>query len=99
MLLAVTSRTGVDLDVFDCDYEMTWAALCLSPAGGTLGRYGTQNNERSPKHRSLAGLRYAMERALARHRTTLDREITPDEIVNQDRRVPDVEGCKPILDR
>src|SRR5689334_5949996 len=59
---------GLDLDIFDFDYDLTWAALFLHPDGTTLGRYGTRSHEPSAKLRSQPGLRYAMTRALDKHR-------------------------------
>src|SRR5438552_4228565 len=59
---------GVNLDVFDFDFDLTWAAFFLSPDEMVYGRYGGRD-ARSPDSRlSLAGLRYAMAQALAAHR-------------------------------
>lgn len=49
---------GLDLDVFDFDYDLMWTALFLTADGQVLGRYGS----RDPS--SLGGLRFALEQAL-----------------------------------
>src|SRR5436305_1038940 len=59
---------GVDLDRFDFDYDLTWMGFFLSPEGQVLGRYGGRDADAPDTRVSLAGLRYAMEAALARSR-------------------------------
>ncbi len=59
---------GVNLNVFDFDYDMTWAALFLNAQEKVLGRYGSRDADSADKHLSLAGLSYAMRQALAAHR-------------------------------
>lgn len=73
VLLRVTNMRGLDLDIFDFDYDLTWTGLFLNESGDVLGRYGTRNNSPSEQHRSPKGLRFAMEQALEKHRrrTTL----------------------------
>jgi serine protease Do len=59
---------GVDLDLFDFDYDLTWMGFFLNADGTVYGRYGGRDAEPAESRVSLAGLRYAMEAALARHR-------------------------------
>src|SRR5260370_31235552 len=59
---------GVDLDLFDFDYDLTWFAFFLSADGRVYGRYGGRDGDSPGKYLSLAGLRSAMAEALARHR-------------------------------
>ena len=59
---------GVDLDLFDFDYDLTWMAFFLNAEGTVYGRYGGRDAESADSRVSLAGLRYALEAALARHR-------------------------------
>jgi predicted metalloprotease with PDZ domain len=59
---------GVDLDLFDFDYDLTWMGFFLSADGAVLGRYGGRTAESADSQVSLAGLRYAMQAALERHR-------------------------------
>jgi serine protease Do len=56
---------GVDLETFDFDYDLTWMAFFLAPDGRVLGRYGGRSPQSAEDRLSLAGLRTAMERALA----------------------------------
>jgi hypothetical protein len=61
---------GVDLNVFQFDWDQTWAAMFLNAELGVYGRYGTRFGERTEGDRliSVAGLRNAMARALALHK-------------------------------
>ncbi len=58
---------GVDLDLFDFDYDLTWMSFFLNADGVVYGRYGGRDAESADSRMSLAGLRYAMKAALARH--------------------------------
>src|SRR5262245_52414558 len=60
---------GVDLSIFDFDYDLQWFAMMLTPDGETLGRYGSPS-----KDRSLAGLRHSLERASERFKIVKDRK-------------------------
>jgi hypothetical protein len=61
---------GVDLRLFQFDYDQTLAAFFLNADGTIYGRYGTRagNGANSSTHVSLASFGKAMERALALHR-------------------------------
>jgi membrane-associated protease RseP (regulator of RpoE activity) len=59
---------GVDLDLFDFDYDLTWMGFFLNADGAVYGRYGGRDADSADSRVSLAGLRYALEAALARHR-------------------------------
>jgi hypothetical protein len=61
---------GVDLRLFQFDYDQTLAAFFLNADGTIYGRYGTRagNGAKSSTHVSLASFGKAMERALALHR-------------------------------
>ena len=69
MLLRPVSMRGLDLNLFDFDYDLTWFALMLSPDGAVLGRFGGRDADAPGKYHSLKGLRYALEQALARYRS------------------------------
>jgi hypothetical protein len=61
---------NLDLDLFQYDYDMSWAALFLNADGTIYGRYGSRNaegKETSDNLLSLAAFRKAAERALALH--------------------------------
>jgi hypothetical protein len=59
---------GVNLDLFDFDYDLTWMGFFISADEKVYGRYGGRDAESPDSRQSLAGLRFAMERALAAHR-------------------------------
>lgn len=61
---------GLDLRLFQFDYDQTLAAFFLNADGTIYGRYGTRagNGPKSATHVSVASFRKAMERALALHR-------------------------------
>lgn len=66
----IVHTKGLDLSLFQYDYDMSWAAMFLEADGTILGRYGTRvaSREKSDSHISLAGFRKAAERALALHK-------------------------------
>ncbi len=64
----LTRIAGADLNLFDFDYDLTWAAFFLNAAGKVHGRYGGRDASGPDARNSLKGLRYALEAALAAHR-------------------------------
>jgi len=68
VLLQIGSMRGVDLDLFDFDYDLTWMAFFVSADEKVYGRYGGRHPDGVHRYRSLAGLRHALEAALAAHR-------------------------------
>jgi serine protease Do len=68
---------GVDLDLFDFDYDLTWMGFFLHADGTVYGRYGGRDAESAESRVSLAGLRYALEAALARHRSATRQRTQP----------------------
>ena len=68
MLVLRTSMRGVDLNIFDFDYDLTWAAFFLNAKEHIYGRYGGRDAGSADGRLSLAGLRYALRAALAAHR-------------------------------
>jgi hypothetical protein len=59
--------TGVDLSLFEFDYDCAWYGFFLSADEVVYGRYGGRDGKSDEGRLSLAGLKYAMETALARH--------------------------------
>ncbi len=55
---------GVDLEVFDFDYDLDWYALILTPDEQVIGRFGGHDATEGTRYRTFAGLRYALEEAL-----------------------------------
>jgi serine protease Do len=68
--IRIVHTKGLDLSLFQYDYDMSWAAMFLEADGTILGRYGTRvtSGPKSDTHISLAGFRKAAERALALHK-------------------------------
>jgi predicted metalloprotease with PDZ domain len=60
--------TGFDLNLFEFDHDLTWVGFFLDAEERVLGRYGGRDASGPDGRLSLAGLRYTMRRALARHR-------------------------------
>src|SRR5438876_1207733 len=60
---------GVDLSIFDFDYDLQWHALMLSNSGEVLGRFGGRDADSPAKYQTLAGLRHSLEAALGRIKT------------------------------
>src|SRR5436305_14817408 len=58
---------GVDLDLFDFDYDLTWMAFFLGSDARVLGRYGGRDADAPEGRVSRAGRRYAMAAALEAH--------------------------------
>ena len=59
---------GLDLNIFDFDYDLTWTAFFLNADGTVYGRYGGRDPKSADSRFSLAGLRFAMNAALQAHR-------------------------------
>jgi hypothetical protein len=67
VLLRITNLRGVDLSIFDFDYDLQWFALMLTADGEVLGRFGGRDADTPGKYQTLAGLRNALESALKLH--------------------------------
>lgn len=55
---------GVDLTLFEFDYDMQWQALFLAPGGEVLGRFGGRDADTPGKYHTLPGLRHSLNAAL-----------------------------------
>jgi serine protease Do len=60
--------SGADLNLFDFDYDCAWYSFFLSPDEVVLGRYGGRDAKSDDGRISIAGLTYAMEKALEKHK-------------------------------
>ncbi len=67
-MLRVGNMRGVDLSIFDVDYDLTWNALFLTPDGQVLGRFGGRDAETPGKYQTLAGLRHSLDAGLRAHK-------------------------------
>jgi predicted metalloprotease with PDZ domain len=59
---------GVNLNVFDFDYDLTWAAFLMNADEKVYGRFGGRDAESPDKYLTLKGLKHAMRAALEAHR-------------------------------
>jgi serine protease Do len=78
VLVRIRRMRGVDLNLFDFDYDLTWMAFFMNADGTVYGRYGGRDAQSADSRVSLAGLRYALETALARHRRTETHRPPPE---------------------
>ena len=62
-MLRLGNMRGLDLTIFDVDYDLTWNALMLDANGKALGRFNQRGHDDKA---SLAGLSFALEQGLAR---------------------------------
>jgi hypothetical protein len=58
---------GMDLSLFQFDYDLTWAAFFLNADKTIYGRYGTKSGKDAMKDISLEGFKKALEGALELH--------------------------------
>ncbi len=58
---------GVDLSLFQFDYDLNWAAMFINADSTVYARYGTQSAEGPDAYNSLQGLENTMRRVLELH--------------------------------
>lgn len=58
---------GVDLGLFQFDYDLNWAAMFINADGVVYGRYGTQSVAGPDAYNDIESLKKAMNRVLALH--------------------------------
>lgn len=75
--LRLSNMRGLDLAVFDFDYDLTWVALLLSPDGEILGRFGGRDATSPDTYRTLPALRYALEQGLLFHAKRGKEKVPP----------------------
>lgn len=68
MLARIVNMRGVDLNAFDFDFDLTWAAFFMNADGHVYGRYGSRDEGPAEAGLSLKGLKYAMAQALKAYR-------------------------------
>jgi len=77
VLVRITNMRGVDLRMFDFDWDLTWVGLFMNADGAIYGRYGGRDDHNPDKHLSLAGLKHAMREALSSYTREPDRKAEP----------------------
>ncbi|GBD35277.1 hypothetical protein HRbin36_00386 [bacterium HR36] len=65
----ILQMNGVDIGLFQFDYDLTWAAFFLNAQEHIYSRYGGRDAEDAERRMSLAGLKYTMRLVLAAHRS------------------------------
>ncbi len=68
---------GMDLRLFDFDYDLTWYCFFLNADETVYGRYGGRDASDAQARISLKGLRHAMGRALEAHESPPKPEPRP----------------------
>jgi hypothetical protein len=63
----LTRLSGLDLSLFDFDFDLSWAAMMLNADEIVYGRYGGRDATSIDGRLSVAGLSHAMHHALALH--------------------------------
>ena len=58
---------GVDLSLFQFDYDLNWAAMFINADGVVYARYGTPSAKGPDAYNSIAGLEVTMKRVLKLH--------------------------------
>ena len=68
MLLRIGNLRGIDLSIFDFDYDLQWFALMLTADGHVLGRFGGRDADTPAKYQTLPGLHHSLDASLKRFR-------------------------------
>ncbi len=69
--------TGVDLGLFEFDYDLTWMGFFLNADGKVYGRFGGRDPKSAESRLSLPALRFAMQAALDAHRAGAKTKAPP----------------------
>jgi serine protease Do len=65
VLVRVVKMRGVNLNVFDFDYDLTWMGFFLNADENVYGRFGGRDAKSADTYLTVSGLRHAMQAALA----------------------------------
>ncbi len=79
----MTHMRGVNIGLFEYDYDMTWAAFFLDGDGRILTRYGSRDHTASDSHNTPAGLHHTMTEVLALHKEEAARPKPPYKMPQQ----------------
>ncbi|MFL5241627.1 MAG: Trx7/PDZ domain-containing (seleno)protein [Gemmataceae bacterium] len=63
----LTRIDGMDLNLFEFDYDLTFMVFFLNKDKEIYGRYGGRDSESADSRQSLEGLKYAMQSVLGMH--------------------------------
>ena len=88
---------NIDLNVFEFDWDLTWAAFFMNASDKVYGRFGGRDAKGPDTRNTLEGLRFAMQAALAEHRKDpAAKPETPSEkplYINQVPAAKSYKGC------
>src|ERR1043166_3289168 len=68
VLVRVVDANSLDLQLFQIDYDLSFSALFFNGDGTVYGRYGSWRHQKDPQDKTTAGLKRAIEAALAIHK-------------------------------
>src|ERR1700756_5307920 len=72
VLLRITQLRGVNVALFNYDYDQTWMSFFLDADGRVYCRYGSRSSVSAENHNSVDGLLDTMDRVLALHNLLAD---------------------------
>ncbi len=72
--MRVVKMNGMDLNLFQFDYDLTWAGFFMNKHGHIYARYGTRKGKQPEEMMSKAGLMTVMRKVLEVHKTEGDRK-------------------------
>src|SRR5437016_4609729 len=67
VLVRVIDANALDLTLFQIDYDLSFSAIFFNGDGTVYGRYGSWRHQKDPQDKTTAGLKRAIEGALAIH--------------------------------
>jgi predicted metalloprotease with PDZ domain len=67
VLVRLVNARGVNLNVFDFDYDLVWAGFFMNADERIYGRFGGRDADSPENYLTAAGLKYAMRAALVGH--------------------------------
>ena len=68
ILVRVIDANALDLQLFQIDYDLSFSTVFFNGDGTVYGRYGSWRHQKDPQDKTTAGLKRALEGALAIHR-------------------------------
>lgn len=92
ILVRLLRVENIDLNLFEFDWDLTWAAFFMNADNKIYGRYGGRDAKGPDTRNSLEGLRYAMEEALAEHRK--DPNAKPEQLAQKPLYINQVPAAK-----
>jgi predicted metalloprotease with PDZ domain len=92
VLLKVGNMRGLDLSLFDFDFDLTWAAMMFDDQGRVLGRFGGRDAETPGKYHSLAAMRYSLEQAWQRFERGA--ALPPPAVAASNKKIEDYAGAQ-----